>query len=346
MRIALLAAAASLAAAAPGAQEPERRAEKPSEIERTREDLEHRLDEVARAVDDLAWQMRLSDVAVVDKWRIAGPPPANPRNPKAPGARNPVKLFTYSFVPRDRKPGEKLPLLVFPHGGVHASFDSQYGAHVVRELVQQGYVVLAPDYRGSTGYGKDFYEKIDYGGREIGDVHAAKQWALESLDGVDPDRVGLVGWSHGGLIALMEAFDHPKEYRCVFAGMPVSDLVARMGYSDEEYRKDFSAPYHIGKTVREDIEEYKRRSPVWNVQKLEIPLLVHTNTNDEDVNYLEVEHLIQALKAAGKKFEYKVFEDAPGGHSMDRLDTKLAREARLDVYRFLARHLKPPRPAK
>ena len=75
-----------------------------------------------------------------------------------------------------------------------------------------------------------------------------------------------------------------------------------------------------------------------------MPLLVHTSTNDEDVNYLEVEHLIQALKAAGKKFEHEVFQDAPGGHSFDRMETPLARDARKSIYRFLARHLQPPRP--
>ena len=315
-----------------------------AKLQKANEALEHRLDELAKAVDDLAWQGRLSDVAVVDKWRIAGPPAANPKKPKALGAKNPVKFFTYTFVPKDRRAGEKLPLLVLPHGGVHASLESQYTAHIVRELVQQGYVVVAPEYRGSTGYGKELYELIDYGGREIDDVQAAKDWALENLEGVDPSRVGMIGWSHGGLIALMAAFAHPKDYRCVFAGNPVSDLVQRMGYSDEDYRKLYSADYHVGATAEEDLEEYKRRSPVWNVVKLQTPLLVHANTSDEDVAYVEVEHLIQALKAADKKFEYKVFQDAPGGHSMDRLDTRLAREARRDIYRFLAKHLKPPRP--
>lgn len=309
-------------------------------------DLRHRLDEIDKAVDDLSWQLRLADVAVVDKWRIAGPPQARPRNPTAPGARNPVKFFVYSFVPKERKAGERLPLIVLPHGGVHADFDSLYMTHIVRELVTQGYAVVAPEYRGSTGYGRTFHDQIDYGGREVDDVRAAKDWAVENLDGVDAGRIGLVGWSHGGLIVLLEAFAHPKDYRCVFAGVPVSDLVARMGYSDDEYRALFSAPGHLGKTVREDIDEYKRRSPVWHVEKLETPLLIHANTNDEDVNHLEVEHLVQALKAAGKKFEYRLFQDAPGGHSMDRLDTRLAREARRDLYRFLARHLGPPRPPK
>lgn len=317
-----------------------------AKLQKSNEALQHRLDELAKAVDDLAWQARLSDVAVVDKWRIVGPPQANPKNPKALGAKNPIKFFTYTFVPKDRRAGEKLPLLVLPHGGVHANLESQYTAHIVRELVRQGYVVVAPEYRGSTGYGKRFYELIDYGGREIEDAHAAKDWALENLEGVDPARVGIVGWSHGGLIALMAAFAHPKDYRCVFAGVPVSDLVQRMGYAGDDYRKLYSVDHHIGATAEEDLEEYKRRSPVWNVDKLQTPLLVHTNTNDEDVAYIEVEHLIQALKAAGKKFEHKVFQDAPGGHSMDRLDTRLAREARRDIYRFLAKHLRPPRPPR
>jgi dipeptidyl aminopeptidase/acylaminoacyl peptidase len=314
------------------------------QVLKNQEDLEHRLDILEKAIDDVAWYHRVGDVVLVDKWRIVGPPDANPANPTAPGAQNPVKFFTYTFFPKDRKAGEKLPLLVLPHGGVHANLASPYTAHIIRELVQQGYAVVAPDYRGSTGYGKDFYQLIDYGGREVEDVQAAKDWALEMFDFLDGQRVGLIGWSHGGLIALMLAFDHPKDYRCAFAGVPVSDLIMRLGYHDRDYQELFSAPYHIGKTVRQDIAEYKRRSPVWQVEKLAIPLLIHTNTNDEDVNVIEVEHLIRALKAAGKDFQYKIFQDAPGGHSFDRLDTPEAFRIRKDIYAFLARYLKPPRP--
>ncbi|HSG29699.1 MAG TPA: prolyl oligopeptidase family serine peptidase, partial [Candidatus Krumholzibacterium sp.] len=88
--------------------------------------------------------------------------------------------------------------------------------------------------------------------------------------------------------------------------------------------------------------EYWRRSPAWQAHKLETPLLIHTNTNDDDVNVLEVEHLIKSLKAEGKKFEYEIFQAAPGGHSFDRMDTKLAKEVRLKIYTFLAGYLEPP----
>ena len=313
------------------------------EVRQAQRDLEYRLDELAKSIDDVLWFDRLGDTAIVDKWRIVGPPDANPENPTAPGALNPVKFYTYTFVPRDRKEGAKLPMVLLLHGGVHGDF-STYHVHIVRELVAQGYVVVAPEYRGSTGYGKSFHQLIDYGGREVDDAHAATTWALETFDFVDPQRIGLVGWSHGGMIALLAAFQHPGSYACVFAGVPVSDLVMRMGYSDKDYEDEFSAPFHIGKTVREDVAEYKRRSPVWHVDELAIPLLIHTTTNDEDVNVVEVEHLIQALKAAGKKFESKVYTDAPGGHGFGRTDATFGRTSRREVWEFLARHLKPPKP--
>jgi dipeptidyl aminopeptidase/acylaminoacyl peptidase len=154
--------------------------------------------------------------------------------------------------------------------------------------------------------------------------------------------VGIVGWSHGGMIALMNIFDKPGNYSCAFAGVPVSDLVARMGYMRPDYEEYFSADYHIGKTVNEDIDEYRRRSPVYHAHKLKTPLLIHGNTNDEDVHVIEVENLINALKAHGKKFDYKIFRDIPGGHSFDRMDHATAREIRYDIYKFLEKHLNPP----
>jgi dipeptidyl aminopeptidase/acylaminoacyl peptidase len=307
------------------------------------EALDHRLDQLEKAVDDILWFDRVSDVATIDKVFIVGPPRARVKNPTAMGAANPVKFWTYIFKPRTLDRSKKYPLLLLPHGGVHANFTT-YHTHIIRELVAQGYVVAAPEYRGSTGYGKAFYEQIDYGGLEIEDNHAARNYLVDNFDYVDPHRVGIAGWSHGGLIALMDIFEHPDDYQAAFAGVPVSDLVARMGYYDDDYRKEFSASYHIGATAHENVQEYRRRSPVNHVAKLRTPLLIHTNTNDDDVNVLEVEHLIEALKAAGKKFEYEIFKDAPGGHSFDRIDTRLARETRLKIYTFLAGHLKPPSP--
>jgi len=181
---------------------------------------------------------------------------------------------------------------------------------------------------------------------EVEDVDASRQFMLDNYDFVDNSKVGIMGWSHGGLISLMNIFNHPENYKVAFAGVPVSDLVSRMGYKDQGYRDLYEADYHIGKSAEEDVEEYKKRSPIWHADKLQTPLLIYTNTNDADVNVLEVQLLINALKASGKTFEYEVFKDLPGGHSFDRLDNKKARELRVRIYKFIAKQLSPPNPIK
>ena len=309
-------------------------------LEKSLEGLSFAVDSLTKKVDDLLWFERVGDLADLDK--IYFPTVPNPKAEETYGIeseRHPFRMYAYVFVPKGLDRGSRHPLLVFPHGGVHGDFNTYY-THIVRELMEQGYVVIAPEYRGSTGYGRGYYEAIDYGGIEIEDVVAARDWAVDGLDFVDPGRVGIIGWSHGGLIALMSVFDHPDKFQVAYAGVPVSDLVARMGYQTQDYRDLYSVEYHIGETAFENTDEYKRRSPAWNAHKLKTPLLIHTNTNDRDVNVLEVEHLIKSLQAADKDFEYKIYEDAPGGHSFNRLDSSVAHESRQEIYAFLRRYLK------
>jgi dipeptidyl aminopeptidase/acylaminoacyl peptidase len=301
---------------------------------------QHRFDVLQRQIERVEWYLRLGDLAEIDTASYTSLPPRVEPNPTAQGAGNPLIIEALTFLPKKLDRTKKQPLIVFAHGGVHSRFTTGY-LHIVRELLEQGYAIIAPDYRGSTGYGANLYEQIDYGGREVDDVFAARQWMLERYSFLDPARVGAIGWSHGGLITLMQIFEHPKAFAAAYAGVPVSDLVARMGYKSDNYRALFSSRQHIGKTAEQDVQEYLRRSPVTHAAKLATPLLIHTNTNDEDVNVLEVERLIAALKAAGRQFEYKIYENAPGGHAFNRTDTKLARESRAEIYRFLARYLKP-----
>ena len=251
--------------------------------------------ETLKALDDLAWQNEFSGTAQVEKFTYTGQPLARERNATAQGAGNPVVLYGYLFRPKaNAKPGS-VPLVVFVHEGVHSNFMTRGRANclaVVRELLDRGYAVVAPEYRGSTGYGEEYSDAIDYGGEEVTDVIAARQWALGAYPELDPKRVGIIGWSHGGFITLMNAFQHAEGYRCAYAGVPVSDLVARMGYKNDSYRKIFSQM--LGKDAEADVREYERRSPYRYAGKLTIPLLIHGNSNDEDVNVLEVRHLLQS----------------------------------------------------
>ena len=166
---------------------------------------------------------------------------------------------------------------------------------------------------------------------------------LERHAQLDRKRVGIIGWSHGGAIALMTACAHPTDYQAVYAGVPVSDLAERIRILGAGYEQNFAAPFHIGKTVAEAPEEYRRRSAVSHVEKLNAPLLLHANTNDPDVQYPEVQRLMAALNDAGKKFEHHIYTNAPGGHYFNRLDTPLALESRKEIWRFLGKHLHPPK---
>ncbi len=299
--------------------------------------------ETLKALDDAAWELKFQGLATIDKFTYTGQPQARERNLTAQGAGNPMILYGYMFIPKNLDRSRPAPLVVFVHEGVHSNFMTAGRANcaaVVRELLARGYSVVAPEYRGSTGYGQSYSQAIDYGGREVDDVLAARDWALSTYSFLDPKHVGIIGWSHGGFITLMNILQHPEGFRCAYAGVPVSDLVARMGYKNDSYRRIFSEM--LGKDADADVKEYEKRSPYRYAASLKTPLLIHGNSNDEDVNVLEVRHLIAELRAsgAGGSFESQIYDDAPGGHYFNRLDTALARESREQIYLFLDRYLK------
>jgi len=300
-------------------------------------EYKHTFEILTRKLDTLLMYQKLGDIAEIEEIRYTSLPGRND-NPTGLGAGNPLVIPAYTFVPKGL--GErKAPLIVFVHGGVHGRYTPQYFG-VTRDLLKQGYVVIAPEYRGSIGFGAGLYNQIDYGGAEIDDTHAARAWAVENLP-VDASRVGIMGWSHGGFHALMAVFRWPDSYKVAFAGVPVSDLVQRAAYQPS-YPAIFKK--FIGKSVWEDLDEYRRRSPVYHADKLRTPLLIHTTTNDQDVSVMEVEHLIMALKAANKKFDYKIYDNAPGAHAFGLVDTAVGRQARKEIYDFLAVHLRPRQP--
>ena len=106
-----------------------------------------------------------------------------------------LEIPAYLFAPLTKR-AEKHAALVWVHGGVHGDWGISMFPFI-RDAVQRGYVVITPDYRGSTGYGEAFLKKIDYGGKEVDDVISSVDY-LKTLSYVDMDRVGNLGWSHGG----------------------------------------------------------------------------------------------------------------------------------------------------
>ena len=187
----------------------------------------------------------------------------------------------------------------------------------VTEAVQRGYVIITPDYRGSTGHGAAHYNAIDYGGKELDDVLTAVDY-LHTLPYVDPDRIGIMGWSHGGFITAHLAMRKETPFKAAAAIVPVTNLVFRLSYKGPGYQRSYATQSAIGGLPFEKPEEYIKRSPLYHVEDLNIPILVHVATNDEDVNYVEDQQLVWKLRALKPELaETKIYVDpAPWGSSV------------------------------
>jgi dipeptidyl aminopeptidase/acylaminoacyl peptidase len=233
-----------------------------------------------------------------------------------------MDIPAYLFQPLEKRGARGHAAMVWVHGGVHGAWGATMFPFV-REAVERGYVIIAPDYRGSTGYGAEHHNAIDYGGKELDDVITAYDY-LKTLPHVDPDRVGIMGWSHGGFIASHLVFRDETPFKGAAAIVPVTNLVFRLGYKGPRYQRGFSTQAGIRGLPHEKPEEYIRRSPLYHVEKLKVPLLVHVATNDLDVNFVEDEQLVWKLRALKPDLaETKIYVDPPtwgssGGHAFSR----------------------------
>jgi len=268
-----------------------------------------------------------------------------------PSGADGLQIPAYLFLPLTPRGPKGHPALIWVHGGVHNSFSSSF-IPFVRQAVERGYVVIASDYRGSTGYGAAFYEAIDYGGYEIDDVMSAVEYLKANVAAVDMDRIGVIGWSHGGFIALHSLIrDQGAILKCGYAGVPVTNLVFRLSYKGPDYVADFATEKRIGGQVHEKQAVYIERSPVYQVDKIKVPVMVHVATNDQDVNFVEDQFMIYALQYHIPKLaETKIYVDPPGGHSFDRLvnkektapqNTPPQRDSWNRIWAFLETNLKP-----
>jgi dipeptidyl aminopeptidase/acylaminoacyl peptidase len=253
-----------------------------------------------------------------------------------------LTIPAYLFAPIDTT--VRRPTILFVHGGVHADFGLGHLAQV-HALVGQGYVIVAPEYRGSTGYGARFYAMIDYGGKEIDDVVAARDYLRRHVPYADLGRLGIMGYSHGGFIALHAVYRHPKLFKAAVAHVPVADLPARMRTHPPEYEALFAAQPAFGGSLAENPRPYVERSPSAHARKLKTPVLVHTADNDDDVFIIENHILRDSMIAAGQDtaglYTYREWHDPPGGHSFGLLDTPQGQESWSETVSFLAKHLRP-----
>jgi dipeptidyl aminopeptidase/acylaminoacyl peptidase len=234
-----------------------------------------------------------------------------------------MTIPTYVFSPLTTNGPRAHAAMVWVHGGVHGNWDQNYLPFII-EAVERGYVIVAPEYRGSTGYGEEHHRAIDYGGKEVDDVESAFDFLLTRPE-VDPARIGIMGWSHGGFItAHILMRERQSRFIAGAAMVPVTNLIFRLSYKGPGYQRSFSTQRELRGLPFEQREEYVRRSPYYHVDDLQRPLLVHVASNDADVNFEEARPLIDALVARKSDLaETKIYWDpTPGpasvGHTFNR----------------------------
>jgi len=224
-----------------------------------------------------------------------------------------VEYITYSardgkrisgYVTRPNGTGP-FPLVVMPHGGPFVSevvgWDS-WG----QMLANNGYMVLQPQYRGSTNYGLDFYKSAFINGGEGGkamqdDKDDGVEYLISRGD-VAADRVAMFGWSYGGYAALVAAAREPNIYQCVIAGAAVADNEQQLNYYKDRLR---------GAQEAEQVNFWADSiSPIKEAENVNVPMLIIHGTVDQRVPIKHSDKYEKALKKSGKTYEYMELKDA------------------------------------
>jgi dipeptidyl aminopeptidase/acylaminoacyl peptidase len=233
-----------------------------------------------------------------------------------------LEIPAYLFAPLTKRGARGHAAMVWVHGGVHGDWGPTM-LPFVKEAIQRNYVIITPDYRGSTGYGEKYHNLIDYGGKEVDDVVSAVEY-LKTLPYVDPERIGIMGWSHGGFITSHLLFREQHPFKAGAAIVPVTNLVFRLGYKGPGYQRSFATQSGLQGLPFEKKDEYIKRSPLYQVENLKVPMLVHVATNDLDVDYVEDQQMVWKLRALKPDLaETKIYVDPPtwgssGGHAFSR----------------------------
>lgn len=244
-------------------------------------------------------------------------------------------LLIEAYLSRPRGVTGPLPVIVNPHGGPWSRDTWGYNSEV-QFLCSRGYAVFQMNFRGSTGYGRQFLEASyrQWGLRMQDDITEGVNWLI-SQGIADPSRIAIYGGSYGGYAALAGICFTPDLYCCAVDYVGVSNLFTFMQTIPPYWRPMLEMMHEQVGDPEADREQFLATSPAFHADRIKCPLFIAQGANDPRVNKAESDQMVEALKARGIEVEYMVKDDE--GHGFHN------QENRFDFYRamesFLKKHL-------
>lgn len=235
-------------------------------------------------------------------------------------ARDGTQVHGYITIPRNSD-GRNLPLIMNPHGGPHGPRDVWGFNPEVQFLANRGYAVLQVNFRGSGGYGNAF-ERMGYrnwGTSMIDDMTDGVEWAV--AEGIaDPNRICTYGASYGGYAALQSIVREPERYRCTIGYVGVFSLP--LMFRDGDIPRQESGRNYLNRVMPESQAEQQAQSPAFNVDRINIPVMLVHGERDERVPMSQYRALKRALEDAGKPPEVEILARNEG-HGFQELENNV-----------------------
>lgn len=262
------------------------------------------------------------------------PEQMSPMLPISVTARDGVKLHGYLTIPRFSD-GKNLPLILNPHGGPHGIRDGWGFNPEVQFLANRGYAVLQINYRGSGGYGNAFERKgyRNWGTAMINDMTDAVDWVI--AEGVaDKDRICTYGGSYGGYAALQSVVREPSKYKCTIGYVGVFSLP--LMFTDGDIPDTEEGRNYLNLVMPESLAEQKAQSPAFNVDRIQIPVMLVHGAMDKRVPLSQYNLLKRELEKAGRPPEVTVVERREG-HGFQDYDNNVRLYTQMQA--FLDKHI-------
>ena len=244
------------------------------------------------------------------------------------------QISAFVYPPYSAERNGKNAAVVYIHGGPDYQAENWFNRNI-QYLANQGFFVIAPNYRGSTGYGKQFADadRFDMGGGDLDDVISAAEW-IKKTGYVDPKKIAVMGPSYGGYLTMMAVTKSPDLWA---AGVPIIPFVnwfTELENEDPLLRESDLAV--MGDPIKEKAR-YQDRSPIYFVDQIKAPLLLLAGGNDPRCPRTEAEQVASAIKKRNGVVELKVYENE--GHGFAKVENQI--DAYTRVAEFLKRYVPP-----